>query len=35
MMLEELNDEEPYWLDIVCSTKLTQEEYDLLKEVLL
>lgn len=34
-LLEELNDDEPYWLDISCSTKLTKEEYDLLKEVLL
>ena len=33
-LLEELNDDEPYWLDIVCSTKLAKEEYDLLKEVL-
>ena len=33
-LLEELNDDEPHWLDIGCSTKLTQEEYDLLKDVL-
>ena len=34
VLLDELNDEH-YWLDIACNTKLTQEEYDLLEEVLL
>ena len=35
VLLDELNDDEPYWIDIGCSRKLTKEEYDLLKEVML
>lgn len=34
-LLEELNDDEPYWLDISCSRKISKETYELLKEELL
>ena len=33
-LLEELNDDEPYWLDIECSRAISKEEYDLLKEIM-